>query len=79
VRVTINFISDGWQCEYGGRGCVELSASVIGNPDGIDTALMCHWYVFGAHYAFEDDLEMCVSLDPLDVLPGQVVSYLVHE
>lgn len=52
---------------------------MIGYPDGIDAALMCLWYVFGAHDAFEDDFEMCVSLDPLDVLPGQVVSYLVHE
>jgi hypothetical protein len=40
---------------------------------------MGHWNVFGAHYAFEDYLQVSVALNPLDVLPSEVVSDLMDK
>lgn len=56
-----------------------MSASVIGHPYGIYTALMGHGYVIGTDNAFEDDLKCGVLLDPLNILPCQVVLDLMHE
>jgi hypothetical protein len=52
---------------------------VVGDPNSVNTASMGHWNVFGAHYAFEDYLQVSVALNPLDVLPSEVVSDLMDE
>ena len=79
-QVLPDSIDDAWQHLCRGGNGVERAAAVVGDDEGIDVQAQSLSGVGRVQHALEDHGQMCLGLQPGDVIPGGgVVEHVVKE